>query len=524
MRIHMEKQLYAWQKECLDRWLGNGGRGTVQAVTGSGKTILALTAASELEKREGPSLRVKIVVPTAALMKQWSSALQMWNENAPEMQRAIGLRGGGGNTPADRKYMIYVVNSARYELARQILEELRGGKKVLLIADECHRYAGGENSLIFEFLPHIEAYRKQFFSLGLSATLPAGQERKYLTSVLGKCIYRYGIQNALAAQTVCEYDIFHVELVLNEEEEEEYTSLTERMQTVYGRLLKIYPELNGKNRKDIFDEIRVLAGQRTSKGAKEAALYLNLSFKRKELVCLAEERTACAANLIKRIGTGQKILVFGERIGQAEELYRLLETDFPGKTGRYHSKMGRTANQNALERFRNGEIRILIACRALDEGVDIPDASVGIILSGTSVQRQRIQRLGRIIRKAEEKDRALLYYLHVSDSMEEQCFLPGEGDGGSRVTELQYSGGSFYQEKYDDAAGEVWERTAGREIAGEVKWELFRCLELGSVRADWMEDMDEIDRRIRQAGNVRERNYWLCMKRVAEQEEAEGKG
>lgn len=72
----MEKKLYRWQEECLERWFANKGRGMVQAVTGSGKTLMALTAAARLEKMLAQDLHVKIVVPTGALMRQWDRALR----------------------------------------------------------------------------------------------------------------------------------------------------------------------------------------------------------------------------------------------------------------------------------------------------------------------------------------------------------------------------------------------------------------------------------------------------------------
>ena len=169
----MDKKLYQWQEECLERWFANNGRGMVQAVTGSGKTLLALSAAERLEKKleeerggQLGRLHIKIVVPTGTLMEQWNKTLRKYLEdagngcrnlgNAKNESEKIGLRGNGHKAPAGCKYMIYVINSARYELARQILAELRNGESVFLIADECHRYGSGQNQLIFEFLPYIK--------------------------------------------------------------------------------------------------------------------------------------------------------------------------------------------------------------------------------------------------------------------------------------------------------------------------------------------------------------------------------
>lgn len=487
----------------------------VQAVTGSGKTLLALTAASRLESELNQELRVKIVVPTSALMRQWNCALKEFlGGSGKELQKEIGLRGAGSKFSGSRHYMIYVINTARYELARQILTELQEGKSVLLIADECHRYESGQNRLIFEFLPHMKPYENRFFSLGLSATLPSGRAQSYLASVLGRRSYHYGMLEAASMNTVCPYDIYHVELSFLDGESEEYEELSERMNYLYRGLIRTQPGLKDMGAKELFDTLRLLAGSREPKTAKTASLYLRLSYKRRSLVCLASSRVSCACALLKRLPEKEKVLIFGERISQAEELYRLLQEQFPGRVGRFHSKMGQTANQNVLNRFRDGEIRILIACKAIDEGLDIPDASVGIILSGTSVQRQRIQRLGRIIRKAEGKERSSLYYLHLSGTSEERFLLPETGKG--HVFELKYLSDTqeFSHPLYDRAAEKLLSDLQLAGAGSEALSEARRCLCLGQIRSDYLTETCDFDTKIRESVSVRDRNYWICMKKL----------
>ncbi|MCM1217432.1 MAG: DEAD/DEAH box helicase family protein [Lachnospiraceae bacterium] len=239
-------------------------------------------------------------------MQQWKQAVKGFFSDThmegglpASLQKEPGLRGGGSQSSPDHKYMIYVINSARYELARQILAELKQGKAVLLIADECHHYTSAQNQLIFEFIPYIEKYRDCFFSLGISATLPAGEPQRYLTSVLGKF------------------------------------SQGER-----------------------YEFLRSLSGNKNRKIAETASYYLQLSYKRKSLVCLASVRISCACDLIRQLDSHEKILIFSERISQAEELYQLLQESYAEKIGRYHSKMGKQANKNVLERcLRLGSIR-----------------------------------------------------------------------------------------------------------------------------------------------------------------------
>lgn len=512
----MKKPLYSWQDACLKSWFKNNGRGIVQAVTGSGKTVLALEAASRLEKKTGKKVLVRIVVPTAALMRQWNRVLREFMHNGRIAQGKIGLRGGGRNSSADCQYMIYVINSARYELARQILAELKDEEQVFLIADECHHYAEGQNHLIFEFIPYIKLYEKQFFSMGLSATLPTGQAQKNLRNVLGKCVYRYDIGKAVEGKTVCGYDVFHIELPFVGMELQEYQELTERIRFLYRKLLKMFPDLKGKSQKELYEILRIHAGDKKSVIAKDAALYMRLTYKRKELVCLAAARNRGAVQLIEMLGIEQKIIVFGERIHQADELYKSLKSLFPGRIGRYHSKMGNQANKNTLERFHNGELKILIACRSMDEGIDIPDASIGIILSGTSAERQRTQRLGRIIRKAQGKSKASLYYLHVAESAEEQCFLPNFGE--TNVFELKYDplNGTFLNEMYDEAAEVVFAELIEKGVNQKTKQEAVQCLYEGSVRSDWCLEEIEIKNKIVKAQSIHEKNYWICMQKVRE--------
>ena len=97
----MERKLYSWQEECLNRWQSNGCRGMVQAVTGSGKTFLALTAAGRLLQHKNSNLKVKIVVPTSALMQQWNKAIKEFYSQGQEEEKGrlwagkVGLRCGG---------------------------------------------------------------------------------------------------------------------------------------------------------------------------------------------------------------------------------------------------------------------------------------------------------------------------------------------------------------------------------------------------------------------------------------------
>lgn len=141
---------------------------------------------------------------------------------------------------------------------------------------------------------------------------------------------------------------------------------------------------------------------------------------------------------------------------------------------------------------------------------------MGIILSGTSVQRQRIQRMGRIIRKAEGKDRASLYYLHLTDTIEDRCYLPDTDD--QDIFELEYcqETGEFSNPPYDKTAAALLTQMQQKGAAPDMTEEIRRCLKMGSVRSDWIPGSQDFHAKIGEAASIRDKNYWICMKKMAE--------
>lgn len=507
--------LYSWQKECMDAWFDNQCRGIVNVVTGAGKTVFALAAAARLEQMLHRPLRVKIVVPGRALLSQWSSALRGNSLGRPVEREEIGYYAGSRKDGEQRRYMIYVINSARYNLARHILSDLRDGYAVLLIADECHRYASGENRKIFEFLPYTETCGGEYYSLGLSATPRVCGYDSVLVPALGKEIYRYTFEKAAKRRTLCPFSVYQIALFFTDAELEEYEGISDTMAQVRKQLIKLCPYLKQMDRSGFFAALRMLAGESDKKHGKLAGQFLGLSYKRKGMVCTASARIACVCDLVERLDEGERILIFGERIEQAQEVYARLNERYPNRVGCYHSQMGQQANQNALERFRDGSLRILITCRAMDEGADIPDASIGIVLSGTSAERQRIQRLGRILRRKEGKENACLYYLFVKDSSEEKVFFPKKRET-FKTCDLVYweAGHLFRHPAYERTALSVMRKLERQGIDGALLDEAKECLAAGLVRADWLLSEKACEERIERAGSRRERNYWICMKRM----------
>lgn len=513
----MKYTLYPWQEQCLKQWRKNHFHGIVNVVTGGGKTYLALAAAQQLEERVGRSrLRIKIVVPTASLLTQWAAAIADFFDGSVS-HRDIGLYYSGRRDTPDRLFMIYVINSARYSAARHVLKDIEDGFTVFFIADECHRYTGSENQKIFEFLPFIKDSPDQYASLGLSATpaLNRPDHAAVLIPALGKEIFRYGLKEALEEDTLCQYAAFHIALTFNVQEQMDYEELSDRILKTFTALIYRYPFLKGISGPQFFATLCQIANE-NGKYAYLARLYLSASYKRKHLTSDAKSRIQCVLKLISLLDQSSRIIIFGERIEQADRLYEQLEMRYPNRVARCHSDMAVPARKLALERFRDGEVRILISCRALDEGFDVPSANVGIVMSSASANRQRIQRLGRILRRYEGKEIAALYYLYIAESSEEASYFPVEMQTAA-VCELSYCQETdtfsypVYEKKAQAAMGRFRHRNGDKGLLSEAE----NCFSRGMVRPDWLVGEEYCMKKIDGAKTIPERNYWICMKQIA---------
>jgi len=255
------------------------------------------------------------------------------------------------------------------------------------VLDECHRYGTEKNS---SFLS------ENFISkIGLTATL----ERKYDDGVenflypnIGQVIYSYTIKQALIDEVVAPYKLVYLRTHFSGDEQIEYDNLSHRISVLWGRLS------SGKNKK--------------SEESLKKSIKM-LSFKRSRLVNESEQRKYVASRLILN-NLKRKKIIFCESIKQSEEI-RDICAENGLSTVVYHSKMKQSDRISVLNSFQSNYYHTLIGCKALDEGFDVPDIDFGIIVSQTKTSRQRIQRLGRTIRKSKGKDKPIIYTLYTTE-------------------------------------------------------------------------------------------------------------
>lgn len=391
--------LYDWQKECIDRWFGGGCKGTVKVVTGGGKTTLALAIAERLQNENAPELRVAVVVPTIVLMNQWHDEL-LASGNLPA--DAIARMGGGHGDVFDesKRVLISVLVSASKKLP-DMIRKAGVAESLLLIVDECHRAGSKDMSRVFQ--------TKRKFGLGLSATPEREDDERDDDSVyessslgqqLGPIIYDFNLADALKFGIVPPYTISHYGLNLSAKEKNRYERLSRSISDSESSLRGQAPA--GKSSSAQFHKwVQTVAKRDKGEIGRLASHLLADKFKRKALLYAIDARGKAVQTLLEREfeeNPDARVIIFHERIEEVMKLFtRLYNKGLPVIAE--HSKLPSPIREAGLEIFRKGIAQIIISAKSLIEGFNVPAIDMAIIVASTASVRQRVQSLGRVLRK-----------------------------------------------------------------------------------------------------------------------------
>jgi superfamily II DNA or RNA helicase len=366
---------YPHQQQALTAWQAAQGRGVVVLPTGAGKTLVGVLALC----RAGRD--ALILVPTLDLMQQWYALLRL-----AFPRQEIGLLGGG-------YHEIMPLTVATYDSASRHMERL-GNRFGALIFDEAHH-------LPSEYYRSIAEDALAPYRLGLTAT-PERSDGKHedLVELIGPTVYRRQPEE-LAGEVLASFRIQPVLVELTVEERTLYQrALDERNQFLQAQRIGL-GSLQGWNR-------FVMCSARTAEGRR--AMQAHQQARRIALATPAKLR-ALAEILVSH--AGEKTVIFTEDNLTAYEVsQRFL---IPCLTHQTAIK----ERQAMLDAFKAGTYKALVTSKVLNEGVDVPDAAIGVILSGSASTREFVQRLGRILRRGEGK-RAVLYELVSRETREER--------------------------------------------------------------------------------------------------------
>ncbi len=452
---------YEWQDEAVEAWWKGNAKlsdgtikqiqprsGIAEVVTGAGKTVFAIQIIKQFLDND-PQNKALIIVPTEVLLHQWYSELAKYLNIGPKYVSLIGDNNHGSMSEKEQtRVVLGIVNSLSLEYVheRLISAGIPDPGKLLVIADECHRFRGEK------FRKSLEWYiREEDAKLGLSATplgekddidvgkLESEDDKLIVSGYLGERLYFYGYERARDDRLIPDFSINLVGFDLSPSERNKY---------------KIYSDKISRSRKKIIDAVghrldrmrggfEVKINTLSSEGIKIPGLkdYFEGIRERKDLLSHGlqgeglQNRQACFEHILKKTlvnagnSTGKKALVFQERISQIQDamypsggdIRNMLETTYY-RPSSVHSRRAKYRDRMTLDILRKDIINVVFSAKKLDEGLDVPAVDVGIVRIPTSSLRTIIQRLGRILRTKDGKKESDFWVLYARDTTETRFF------------------------------------------------------------------------------------------------------
>lgn len=424
-RAHLDAMaLRDWQVAALAAWSAQG-RGVVEAVTGTGKTRLAMAALRMVVDRAGRAL---VLVPTIDLQHQWIRELR---QALPD--RRLGRLGGGGD---DDLHSCDVVVATPHSAA-SVPIDLPPGVMGLLIADEAHRYGAPT---------WAQALSDDFpLRLALTATYERNDDGvdDVLAPYFGEIVYRYGYADAARDGTIAPFDIALVGVELADRERTRYDEADRRARTLRRELVEGLGMPSDPKRLLIAASAVVAdadAAGRDGRQSRECREYLTVIRQRRDVAARAEAKLDVAAACSSPL-QGRRTLVFTDTVEQADAAAAALASPHLSAET-VHSGLDDQRRRIRLAQFRKGALDVVVAPRVLDEGVDVPDADVALVLAAFRTRRQMIQRLGRVLRvKADGRAAKLVIVYAVATGEDPQRgghadFLRDVADSARQVARL----------------------------------------------------------------------------------------
>jgi len=348
-------ELRTYQLEAINKWVENKRQGIIVLPTGSGKTLIGIAAICKTQRR------TLIITYTKEQMFQWKEQIFKYTDAKPGL---VGLY-------YSEEKRLSPITITTYQSGYRNINTLSPYFDLLII-DEVHH-------LPAEKFKYIAIHSIAPYRMGLSATaIREDGKHEELFPLLGGIVYHKSAAELASQGYLARYRIVTVKVRLSPKEKKEYNAYRE----TYRRYAR------GRR----FQEVLNLA----LKGVPEARKALSFHKKMQDIIAFSHSKLEKAVEIAKKeLKRKNKIIIFTQYVKQAEELGKMLE---PYGALVLTGETPTDTRKRILEQFRSSPSGVLIVTTVGDEGLDIPDANVGIIVSGTGSRRQFIQRLGRILR------------------------------------------------------------------------------------------------------------------------------
>ena len=362
-------KLRQWQEKAFPLWWAKK-RGIVKVVTGGGKTVFAIHCLTKYLKEQKDN-SIFIIVPSIALLDQWYEGLQKTFGD-----KDISLNGGGEHLENISKITISTIDSVK-----NIIHKFNA-PNTLLIVDECHKIGTEKRGEILTGNWHA--------TLGLSATPERDYDDNFyiiIKKILGDIIFDYDYIDAREDEVIVNFKLLYAYAEMTEAENDKYKDFTKKIQrraaTIGGNNMNDYP-------------------------------LKMLIFNRARMVKNSKNRIPFGVELLQKHKRDSWI-VFTENKKQAKEFNKIINKK-GYKSAIYNTDLDNNEREENLNDFKSGNLNVLVSCTALDEGFDMPEADGAMILSASSSKRQRIQRMGRVLRITANKENALIVTVYSSNT------------------------------------------------------------------------------------------------------------
>lgn len=388
--MHFPFELKRDQMEAAKAWINNGCRGSVIFSTGTGKTEIAFECARWAAKLSGQDrFTILFLVPRIVLIEQNVRRLRRYGISDDH----IGIYYG------ERKD-IREITISTYQSAINNYNLIRNANMVVL--DEVHLVS--ESAVAFDSIFDIIVEDSRKAILGLTATINENDPKYQTILTVVPPVKKYMIKDAVTDGRLAKPIVEPVQVRFTSEEQKSYDEASTAIKDI-SRKLRAYDPVK-------MTKILMRGGSRASM----AKIWFAHVRKRKELLSATRQKLLKAAELVKK-HTGERIMIFSETIDSIQQLKSILEADgIPAQT--IHNGIKPKERKEILESWGKDYFPLL-SVHTLEIGYDVPQVGIAIIIASTSNMNQVAQRIGRVIRKVDGKDQALVYVVYVSGTKDD---------------------------------------------------------------------------------------------------------
>ena len=387
------------QEEAISRWLINKN-GIVEMATATGKTVVGIMAIRELWK-ENRKASVLVICHRTVILNQWRR----------EIIQKLGINANENSNY--KKPLTFGNFRIQFETVQSVMKSPSKYYADLLIIDEVHHIAGKKYRRALDLLHHQK--------IGLTAQLDEGERKNAVTKYFGEIIYKYSLIEALKDGIVPEFSWIVHPVFLDIKEEEEFRELSSKIHNMFYQIKndkKTIKKLTGNERykiTGIYDFIRLIEKARYS-GTELPENWIALRTllqKRRWIIHRSGPRLDKARDFANEMADNHKIIIFLMDTESCDNLAMQLRQNHRNVFV-IHSKIQEDPIK-VVNEFRKVQNGILLGVEMLNEGIDIPNADVGINVAFTKTQLQLVQRMGRVLRKDENKKPKFFHFVAVPD-------------------------------------------------------------------------------------------------------------